>query len=58
MNTHTIVADIRQDMSKLRGDIGSQNQLVSGTFQRFSIPTDRSPDSEQVSNFDYREVRI
>ena len=58
MNTHTIVADIRQDVSKLRGDIGSQNQPVSDTFQRLSIPTNRSPGSGQVSGVDYRGVWI
>ena len=57
MNTHTIVIDIHKDVSKLRGDTGSQNQLVSDTFQRFSIHTDRSPDSGQVSGIDYRGVR-
>ena len=30
MNTHTIVADIRQDMSKLREGACSQDQAVSG----------------------------
>ena len=38
MNTHTIVADIRQVVLKLRGDTGGQNQPVSDTFQHFTNP--------------------
>ena len=54
MNTHTIVADIRQDVSKLREEAGSQGQAVSDMSQCFQIQTDRFLDSEQVSNPNYR----
>ena len=53
MNAHTIIADIRQDVSKIREDTGSQNKVVSDMcmYRHFSIHTDRRLDSEQVSNF-------
>ena len=31
MNTHTIVADMHWNVSKIRGDVGDQNQVVCGT---------------------------
>ena len=31
MNTHVIVSDIRQDVLKMREDIGGQNKVVSDT---------------------------
>ena len=31
MNTHVIMADIRQDVSRLREGADNQNQVVSGT---------------------------
>ena len=30
INAHTIIADIRQDVSKIREDTGDQNRMVSG----------------------------
>ena len=59
MNTHSIVADIRQDMPKLCGDTGSQNQVVGDiyTFYCSSIHANCCLDSEWVSDFDYREAR-
>jgi hypothetical protein len=58
MNTHTIVADIRQDVSKLREGAGSQvGSKWHVYFRHFSIHNNRRPDSERVSNFDCREVQ-
>ena len=31
MNTHTIVADMHQNVLKIREDVGNQNQGVSGS---------------------------
>ena len=52
MNTHVIMADIRQDVSRLREGADNQNQSVSDTRvrQRVSIHINRRLDSEQVSN--------
>ena len=40
INAHTIIADIRQDVSKIREDTGGQNQVVGNTaaFYRFFDP--------------------
>ena len=56
MNTHTIIADMRQDMSKLREGAGSQGQAASDihTFYYFSIHTNCCLDSEQVRGFECR----
>ena len=32
MNTHTIVADIRRDMSKILQDAGNQNRMVRDVY--------------------------
>ena len=58
LNTHTIVTDIRQDVSKIRQDASSPNREVSGmrTFHHFPTHSDCCLDSEQVSNFGYREI--
>ena len=60
MNTHTIITDIRQDVSKIREDIGSQNRAVCDmwTFYCFSIHANRHLDSEQVRNLDCREIQV
>ena len=56
VNTHTAVADIRRDVSKLCEVVGNQGQVVSVIFQRrFPIHTNRFPDSEQVRNFNHRD---
>ena len=41
MNTHIIIADIRQDVSRIREGADSQSQAVSDTSlrQRFSTHT-------------------
>ena len=57
MNTHTILADIYQDMLRLREGISNQGQAVSNMSQHFSIRTNCCPDSEQVNDFCYREAR-
>ena len=46
-------------MSKLCVDGGSRNQVVSDirTFHRFSIYINCCVDSEQVDNFDYRDIQ-
>jgi len=55
MNTHTIVADMHQNVLKIRKDADSQNRVVSGTrvlwCHRMSI--DHRLDSDQVSDLDY-----
>jgi len=55
MNTHTIVADMHQDVLKLREDADSQNRVVSGTrvLWRHRISTDHRLDPNQVSDLDY-----
>lgn len=60
MNTHTIIKDMRQDVSKLREDTDGQNRVVSDThiFYCSSIPTNCCLDSEQVRNFDYRDTQL
>ena len=59
LNTHTIVNDIRQDVSKIREDAGDLNQVVSDMYNFYHFPThsDRRLDSERVSNFDHREIQ-
>ena len=59
LNTHTIVADIRQDVLKLREDGDSQNRVVSDTraLWRHRIFTDYRLDSKQVSNFKHRRIQ-
>ena len=54
MNTHVIVADIRQDVSRIREGADSQNRAVSDMpiCQRFLIHINCRLESEQVSNFD------
>ena len=54
MNTHIIMADMRQDVSRIREGTENQNQAVSDSriCQRFSIHIIRRLDSEQVSKFD------
>ena len=58
LNTHTIVTDIRQDVSKIREDSGVPNQPVSDlrTFYHFPTRSDRCLDSEQVRNPDYQKI--
>jgi len=61
MNTHTIVADMRQDVLKIREDAVSQNQVVRNTrifFYHHPIHTDHHLGSKQVSNLDCQEVNI
>ena len=55
MNTHVIIADIHQDVSRIREGTNSQNQAVSDTrvHQYFSNHANYHLDSEQVSNFQY-----
>ena len=54
MNTHTIVADVHQNVLKLREDADSQNRVVSGTriLWRHWISTDHHLGSNQVSDPD------
>jgi hypothetical protein len=60
MNTHTIVADMHQNVLKTREATDGQNRVVSDT--RFSphhrINSDHRLDSEQVSDLDYRGSSI
>ena len=60
INTHTIIADMRQNISKIREDTGSQNGVVRGVhvLYRFSIRANCCLDSEQVRNLDYRDIRV
>ena len=55
INAHTILADVRHNVSKICGDAEGHSRAVSGTrtFYHFPILADRSLDSKQVSNFDY-----
>ena len=55
MNTHTIVADIHQSVSRTREHIDGQNRVVSVTLYsvRHRINADHYLDSRQVSNFNY-----
>jgi len=55
MNTHTIVADVHQNVLKIREDVGSQNPLVSNrrAFWHHLINTYHHLDSKQVSILDY-----
>ena len=50
---------MRQDVSKIREDTGSQNRAVSEirTFYCFSTHTNCYLDSEQVRNFDYHDIQ-
>ena len=59
LNTHTIVTDIRQDVSKIREDSGRPNQVVSGVHSFYHPPNhaNRCLGSEQVSDFDYHRIR-
>ena len=59
MNTHIIIADMRQDVSRIREGVDSPNQGVSDTllFQRFSIHINWCLDSEQVSTFGHRKIQ-
>ena len=54
LNTHTIVTDIRQDVSKIREDAGVPNRAVSDMYTCYHFPThsNRCLDSELVSNSD------
>ena len=55
LNTHTIVTDIHQDVSKIRSeDVDDLNQAVSDmhTFYHFPADFDRCLDPEQVSKSD------
>ena len=53
LNTHTIVTDIRQDVSRIREDAGNPNQAVSDTHTFYHFPAHSCClDSEQVSNSD------
>ena len=58
MNTHVVIADMRQDVSRILEGADSENQPVSDTRvrQRFSIHTNCRLDSEQVSNFGHRRI--
>jgi len=55
MNTHNIVADVHQNVLKLREDADSQNRVVSGTraLWRHRISTDHRLDPNKVSDLDY-----
>ena len=55
MNTHTIVADVYQNVLKIREDVGSENLLVSDrrAFWHHLINTYHRLDSKQVSVLDY-----
>ena len=55
VNSHTIITDIRRDVSELREGVGNQGQAVSDTFECFLIHTDRFLDSGQVCNPNYRD---
>ena len=59
MNTHIIIADMRQDVSRTREGADSQNKVVSNirVRQRLPIRTDCRQGSEQVSNIDYQRIR-
>ena len=50
---------MRQDVSKIREDSGSQNWVVGDmrTLYFSSIYANCCPESEQVNNFDYKEIR-
>ena len=54
LNTHTIVTDIRQDVSKIREDTSGPNQVVSYMHPFYYSPShaDRCLGSEQVNDFD------
>ena len=58
LNTHNIVTDMRQDVSKIREDGGGPNQVVSDlhTFYHSPIHTDHCLGSEQVNDFDWCEI--
>ena len=58
LNTHTIITDIRQDVSKIREDSGSPNQVVSDmhTFYHPQTHADHYLGSELASNFDKCEI--
>ena len=55
MNTHTIVVDIHQKVSKTREEADSQNRAVSDayTLHHYRINADHRTDSKQVSNLDH-----
>jgi len=55
MNTHTIVADVHQNVLKIREDVASQNRVVSGTrvLWRHRMSTDHRLDSGKVSDLDH-----
>ena len=59
MNTHTIVANIQQDMSRIREDAGGLDLAVCDMrmFQHFKIHTNRIVDTEQVRNLNNQETR-
>jgi len=58
MNTHTIVADVHQNVLKICKDVGSQNPMVSDTcFLASPNNTDHRSDSKQVSNLDHGEIQ-
>ena len=59
MNTHILIADMRQDVSRICEGADNQNQAVSDTrvVQHFSIHINCRLDSGQVSNTDYRRIR-
>ena len=54
MNTHIMIADMRQGASGICGGTDNQNQAVCDTHvcQRFSTHIEHRLDPEQVSNFD------
>jgi tetratricopeptide (TPR) repeat protein len=55
VNTHVIVADVHQNVLKIREDVDSQNRVVSDTcFWHRLMRTDHRPDSKQVSDLGYR----
>ena len=59
LNTHIIVTDMRQDVSKIRKDTGSRNLKASDaqTFLQFPAHTNRCSGSKPVCSLDYREIR-
>jgi tetratricopeptide (TPR) repeat protein len=59
MNTHTIVADMRQDVLKIREDAESQNRVVRDmrVVYHHLIHTDHRLGPKQVSGLDCREIQ-
>ena len=58
LNTHIIVADMHQGMSKVHEGTSGQDQVASDLriFYRFPTHANRCLGSEQARNFDYRRI--